>query len=383
MTTDLTTAGAATPYVSLANHGPGDFRAGSADGVLVADEDAGPALRLAPPGQLAVGSDEARYGSVRYRCGTLESPLIATAHPFDVAIPSWIATTPPGTWLELELRAALPGGGRTAWYTMARWASETSTLRRGSVDGQGDAHARVATDTLELRGEAAPSTAIQYRLTLCTTDLAASPSVCRVRVMTSDSTREPRGLPLPTERAAWGTEIAVPSVSQRVADDRARGWCSPTATSMVLGRWGHQVSVPVAAAATYDHTYAGTGNWAFNTAWAGTYGLDAFVTRLGSLVQVEQLVEAGVPVIVSLAFGEGELSGAPIAASDGHLIVIRGFDAAGDVIVNDPAGASDAEVRRVYRRDELERSWLSGSGGAAYLIHPPGHRIPTDRFGSW
>ncbi len=373
---------ATMPYIAVVTHGAAGFRTGKAAGVLVFDGDGGSDLRLAPYAELQTGDDQARYGHPAYRFGTLESPLLVTAQPFDRVIPSWIAATPPGTWLEVELRAALPSGGRTAWYSLARWASETSFPSR-SVAGQDDEHARIATDTLELRYAAAGSRGVQYRLTLFTTDPRSSPRVRRVRLMTSDSEREPLGLDLASDRAAWGTELPVPCVSQRVDDERARGWCSPTATSMVLGYWGHAVSVPVAAAATYDRTYAGTGNWAFNTAWAGTYGLDAFVTRLGSLVQVERLVTAGVPVIISLAFGKGELTGAPIASTDGHLIVIRGFAASGDVIANDPAGESDGDVRRVYPRDEVELSWLRGSGGAAYLIHPPGHRIPADRFGSW
>jgi hypothetical protein len=38
------------------------------------------------------------------------------------------------------------------------------------------------------------------------------------------------------------------------------------------------------------------------------------------------------------------------------LLVIRGFDSSGNVIVNDPAGRDDSRVRRVYRRDEFARA---------------------------
>ncbi len=107
------------------------------------------------------------------------------------------------------------------------------------------------------------------------------------------------------------------------------------------------------------------------------------MTRLGSLVQVERWIAAGVPVIVSLAFEAGELAGAPIESSNGHLIVVRGFDPAGDVIVNDPAGRSASDVRRVYARRSLESLWLRSSGGTAYLIHPPGRSIPDTGSGSW
>ncbi len=52
-------------------------------------------------------------------------------------------------------------------------------------------------------------------------------------------------------------------------------------------------------------------------------------------------------------------------------MVIRGFDSSGNVVVNDPAGSDESEVRRVYRRDEFARAW-DGSGGIVYLIYPDG-----------
>ena len=87
----------------------------------------------------------------------------------------------------------------------------------------------------------------------------------------------------------------------------------------------------------FDHGYDGTGNWAFNTAYAASRTGAAFVTRLRDLTEVEQLVAAGIPVVASIAFGRYQLSGAPISSSSGHLLVIVGFTSTGDVVVNDPA----------------------------------------------
>lgn len=94
--------------------------------------------------------------------------------------------------------------------------------------------------------------------------------------------------------------------------------------------------------------------------------------------------DTGVPVIISYAFAAGELEGTPITSSAGHIMVVRGFDAKGNVIVNDPAAASDDTVRIVYNRADLERLWLKHSGGRVYLIYPQGHSIPADKVnGSW
>jgi hypothetical protein len=40
-----------------------------------------------------------------------------------------------------------------------------------------------------------------------------------------------------------------------------------------------------AARSVFDYDYDGAGNWPFNTAYAGTRGLDSFVTRLRSLIE--------------------------------------------------------------------------------------------------
>lgn len=372
---------AARPYISFTRHSPDDFVRDGVGGVVAEEVEGERRLRLAPLARLTKGKVSTDAGERPCWSG-VDSPVVETDQAFDTAIPSWSALTPAGTWLQVDLRVRLGDGRWTRHYTMAVWASGSETVRRHSVSGQDDADARVLTDTLRLR-EGLTGRASQVRLGLFTTDARSTPSVRSVSVATSDSQREPTGLASPGDPTAWGKDLPVPERSQRVAGDAVGGWCSPTATAMVLGYWGHSVPVPEAVEATYDHTYAGTGNWAFNTAWAATYGLEAFVTRLGSLSQVEAWIAAGAPVVISLAFGAGQLPGAPIASSDGHLIVVRGFDSSGDVIVNDPAGRSDSDVRRVYDRRSLEALWLRSSRGTAYLIHPPGLAIPGSGSGSW
>jgi hypothetical protein len=68
---------------------------------------------------------------------------------------------------------------------------------------------------------------------------------------------------------------------------------------------------------------------------------------------------------VSIRFSRGELAGAPISASAGHLVVLAGLTAEGDPIVMDPAAAADSSVLRTYDRALFERAWLGGSGGMA------------------
>jgi hypothetical protein len=135
---------------------------------------------------------------------------------------------------------------------------------------------------------------------------------------------------------------------------------------------------------TWDAGYSGTGNWPFNTAYASGYGLDGPVRQYGSLRDVETWILGGVPVVASIARNnsdaivDNDLDGAPISKSGGHLLVISGFTAGGDVLVADPAAPTRATVRRTYRRAQFERDWLNASTGTAYVIQPVGWG-PTSR----
>jgi hypothetical protein len=144
------------------------------------------------------------------------------------------------------------------------------------------------------------------------------------------------------------------------------------------------VDIPDAAAATHDPSYDGTGNWSFNTAWAASLAGHAFVTRLRDLREAERFVSAGIPLVASVAYPPGALTGAPTRGTDGHLVVVRGFTAAGDVVTNDPAAPTERSVRRTYDRAEFERAWLGGSGGTVYVIHDDAHPLPPrGRHGAW
>jgi len=83
--------------------------------------------------------------------------------------------------------------------------------------------------------------------------------------------------------------------------------------------------------------------------------------------------------VASVSFKKGELKGAGYG-TNGHLLVIRGFTASGDVVVNDPAShliADDAQVRVVYDREQFENVWVPHSGGIVYVIHPAGVALPA------
>ena len=135
--------------------------------------------------------------------------------------------------------------------------------------------------------------------------------------------------------------------------------------------------VPFTVREVYDEAYGGAGNWAFNTAYAGSRGLVAYVTRLRSFAEAARFVEAGIPLVLAVSHQEGELTGAGYV-TNGHLLVLIGFDADGDPIVHDPAShkiASDEAVRTTYDLDELDRAWAR-SGRVVYVMHPADAAVP-------
>jgi hypothetical protein len=317
-------------------------------------------------------------------------PFGATA-----VVASWHADTPGGSWLEVAVQGRVGDGDWSQWLVLARWADSDDTLSPTSVPGQ--KLEEVLVDADEVRIDAASAwTEVRARVVLHrAADSAPVPTLHRIGLLTSRVPDE-AGPCAPGQLAAM--QIDVPAHSQQLHRDRypqyggGQAWCSPTSVSMVLEHFGALPSpvdygwvdngpdrfVPHVARRCFDEAYGGTGNWSFNVAYAASQGLNAFVTRLRSLVEAEQLVAAGIPLVLSVSFAAGELSGAGYSTA-GHLLTVVGFTADGDPVVNDPAShelADNAQVRTTYDRCELERAWLRGSGGITYVLHPPGLPLP-------
>lgn len=366
--------------------------AGTHDGTIGTD------LRGIVLGGTSKGSYADPYGrTIDDERGTWTSAAVRTPFAFDQLVASWNATTPPGTWIEVQMRAS--GSSRaTKWYTLAVWSSGDDTIHRTTLKGQNDRDGRVNVDTFEKEDGSPELTSYELRVTLHrVTGSSATPSVTLVAAIVSRATE----YVIPSAFGGVPRDLDVPVLSQETHtghypeyDGGGEAWCSPTSTAMVLGFWktgpgvadlvafpggAHaDAQVDHAARYTYDWSYSGAGNWPFNTAHAASYGLEGFVTRLRSLREAELFIEAGVPLVASV---NGVLPGFLFTSTNGHLLVIRGFAANGDVITNDPAVRANAQARKVYPRADFERVWLGGSTGTVYVIHPPAVRLPANVAG--
>jgi hypothetical protein len=257
---------------------------------------------------------------------------------------SWNTLAPSGTLRFRVLRAGTPA---SAWYDYAQWqpSGRKSFSPQSDRDGIGvDVDvlgAEQPFDGIELFGED-----LDFNLLAFAAPQRPEPS-------------------LPYSREAM--ILDVPARTQYVREEE-RGWCSAASLSMVNAYHGIDRPVEETAFAVIDRAYNGTGNWAFNTAFSGSLGLRAVVAYLQNLDQAAQLIERNVPVIISYSWREGELPGAPLPHSDGHLVVLRGFTENGDCAINDPAAPG---VSVVYPRRAIEAIWQRNNG-VAYVIAPAG-----------
>ncbi|HEY0739048.1 MAG TPA: peptidase C39 family protein [Herpetosiphonaceae bacterium] len=322
--------------------------------------------------------DNTRYISARgvtlsadAREGALTGPPCPAA--WTKATPSWSADAPVGTSITVLMRADL-GDRWTNWYALGEWSSAPEL--RHSIDDQSDADGEVATDTLLLRR---PAQAIQWRVVFRGCDQAApvlrSIAIALDPVAAGDA--EPVLAPI--------APLPVPERSQMVYPNGGPVWCSPTSLTMLLAYWAERTKWPqlaafldtqvvpeIVAPAVYDSVYEGTGNWPFNTAYAATLGLEGYVVQLGGLGELAPWLAAGVPLVASIAWQPGDLDGAAVGHSNGHLVVVVGIGENGDVIVNDPAAdpRQGESVRRSYPRAQFSRAWQR-SGRTVYLVYPP------------
>lgn len=339
-------------------------------------------------------TDPFRTANIAYESGVWTSKPLTTRFAFDELVASWNAATPDGTWIKTEMRAT--GSGRTTkWYVLGIWASGDLTIHRTSLSGQGDLDGFVAIDTFIRSKKALPVNSYELQVTLYrVAGSSATPTVSFISAMTSAASN----FAIPSAFTGVVADLSVPMLSQEVHsghypeyDSGGEAWCSPTSTAMVLGYWRSGPSkaqlsafpgrdhvdgqVDYAARYTYDWNYRGTGNWPDNAAYAATFGLNGFVTRLRSLAEAERFIAAGIPLVASI---NGTLPGFLFKKTSGHLLVIRGFTASGDVITNDPAVYADTDTRKVYGRADFENVWLGGSAGIVYVIHPDRVPLPAN-----
>ncbi len=341
-----------------------------------------PGASKVPPSRLFWwGEASALRWSTNHDAIVALAPVATPGFPWKQAVVSWNLPSPwPAT---VEARPVPRGPTQDVpWYVIARWSADPAVAPRTSVPGQRDRFAFVDTDILQAHE---PAAAVEVRLVF-TPGLPASDAPVRLGVsLLGAEASEPR----PTgDMQAWGRTLPLPVRSQADYPEGIHSWCSPTSLTMILAYWQSNggsaspgLDVRPVASAVHDPGWGGTGNWPFNTAFAGQQrGLAASVARLGGVGDLEHWIRAGLPVAVSVSYAQ--LKGAAEAKpGDGHLVVVSGFTRQGDVHVHDP-GVSRERVARVFARADFERAW-DHSSRTAYLVWPIDKPLPASGSGRW
>jgi Peptidase_C39 like family/Secretion system C-terminal sorting domain len=133
--------------------------------------------------------------------------------------------------------------------------------------------------------------------------------------------------------------------------------CSPTSVSMVLRSYNINVDPLQFARDNYDTYYGMFGIWPRAVQNAAEYGLEGAVTRYRTWSQAYKILAAGGRIVMSV--------GEPLYA--GHLMMLAGFDAAGNPLVHDPARKNGYAYK--FDKTSLSESWFN-KGGVAYTFYP-------------
>ena len=349
-----------------------DFKSGTLNGTVITNHG---------DGEIELAKTEKGYISK----GTYISNDFYTK-PFEYLVMSWNSDTPDGTSIKIEAQVYVNG----KWSSYRSWGTWSTSMERASAgESNSDSDAAyVDADTLIVKGSSKETAnAFRYRITFNTGNPKFSPSVRLVAetIRNKSDGQAIKDATLDNIKDAdysYNKILNVPVYSQMIRDPNiASCICSATSIAMVLKYYGISRLIPEETAwGIYDSNYDGTGNWSFNTAYAGSYGFTSYVKYCTSVNDLKKEIMEGNPVIISVRYKNSEnvnetfpiIHGAPIASTRGHLIVAAGFikkDGKEYVVVNDPAAKNDSGVRLNYLESELDAAWQT-SGRAAYIIHP-------------
>ncbi|MCB9867694.1 MAG: DUF1460 domain-containing protein [Phycisphaerales bacterium] len=315
--------------------------------------------------------------------GTFESDIITTDRLFNEALISWNIDAPPHVGYVVELRV---GRQRDDF-----WTPYLHISGNGHFGGEAapmkcdDGYIDVDYFRADTRFDR-----VQYRVRALCNAVPNSPAppqaklrIRRVDLTLSDTTRTITSVPKPEPFAepaasAFQRRLDVPYRSQKVERKEIRGRiCSPTSVSMVLAYRGVSRPTEQVADVIYDTTSGIYGNWPRAVQGAYRFGVPGFLDRFSRWVDVERCIAVGQPLVISIEAAEGDLPNAPYRATEGHLLVLAGFDAHGDVLVNDPAAGDAAKGQVAYRRSDLEKVWWEARGGTAYVLLNPQASAPV------
>lgn len=282
------------------------------------------------------------------------SDVIITPFPFQSLIVSVNYTAQPDALLLLEVQVRING----VWSEFYKLGLFSKDLKSCFPDQQ-DAFGKVETDTLSLFSAAeAYRVRIHFKGTLSLQGFYA----CGLRFPFIYDEKKSACLP----EGAYQTSVAPLSQMQVKHPDHRR-ICSPVSLCMALQTLGFEVSLKDVMSGVLDQRANIYGNWIFNTAYASEVGAESYVKRFSALAELKDYCREDSLVIASIAYEKNDLPGAPMERTDGHLVLIRGYEP-GQILVADPAASTNDTVLRTYEAVAFAKAWLERKQGVAYIV---------------
>ena len=274
-------------------------------------------------------------------------------------VPSFSAFTSAPSSVRFELSARI-GGAWSPWVSTVSLG--TALFETHRIEGP----LSVDVDTFRAT---TPVEAVRLRLRMRVRDpsaLLAAPWALTLSAADADVSPDPITTVSPPVR------LVVPALSQMEAEPSlAHRICSPTCVAMVLDYWRRRVAVTALAREMFHPATDLYGVWPAAILAAARRGIAGYLLRFPDWTAAAWCLTKGMPVIASVRYAAGELTGAAANATGGHLLVLTGYEN-GVALVNDPAAPTAATVPRRYAIDELRRVWLERAA-VGYVLFPLDH----------
>lgn len=270
--------------------------------------------------------------------------------PFDELILSWNGERPKGDYL-FFIRVKIDSW--SAWIPYAIWG-----YRGQSSFSNSSGAVKVEQDRLYMEEKRATAFHIKVVAKECSLE-----QIHALHIYTNGVSRK-KIEQNPTRSVA----LQVPKLSQMALDHpRKKDLCSPTSTTALLSYLlEEEIDAALFAEQVWDAAFDIYGNWSLNVAAASTYLGERggfWVERLPDFCSICSYLQNNIPVIVSV---RGPLPGSASPYAEGHLLVVRGYDALRQqVLCMDPAFLTENYV--AYDLASFCKAW-GRRGNIAYVF---------------
>ncbi len=278
--------------------------------------------------------------------GTFISDEVDLGGRFKQMLASWNSSSTGGT-VEVSVSVKLDNGRYTDWFSWGVWSAIKGLSGSASTENE---HGKVGIDILTLNRMC--QGIVKYKIDIKQT-LDHTPIVYNI-TLACDKRESSLKAPDDTYK-----KLNVPYRRQGDVPEIGGSICSATSLSMVLLYHGEEgLEVEDVAWGVRDYGAGKFGNWAYNVAYAGELGYDAYIDYF-DIDAIKWAIYTGHPLACSIKVAQGQLtnSGYPGYQTNGHLLCVVGYQEKNGqkwLLINDPAHPEvkailESEFENIYR----------------------------------